>query len=237
MNKTIIIFLTLLFQTISYGQTTDFNSKPWENQKYPIIIDPYQGNEIDFEKLIQDKKVAGIIHKASQGYSEDSNYKSRSIKAKSKGLLYASYHLGTKEDPIKQADFYLKTIADNLDEPMALDIEEIGGNNISLKDAEKFITRLYEKTNRYPFIYVNNAVLNEINRLYEKNSIFAKCPLWYARFVSTLPNLNNKIWKKVTLWQFSCEINCCECKCSDNKCKEIKGKKIYTKEYNPDCAS
>ncbi|MEO8516514.1 MAG: glycoside hydrolase family 25 protein [Flavobacterium sp.] len=180
--------------------------------------------------------MAGIIHKASQGFNCDNKYSARSQTAKSKGLLYASYHLGTKADPIKQADFYLETIKDNLDQPMALDIEEIGGNNISLKNATKFIERIFEKTHKYPFIYVNNAVFNEINKHYDKTSVFAKCPLWYARFISKLPTLSTKVWDKVTIWQFSCEINCCECDYNTAKkqCKTLANGNIkYSREFTP----
>lgn len=208
MNKLLLFVIAALINIPLFAQTPIFNKKPWENEIYPIIIDPYQANEIDFDKLIADKRVVGIIHKASQGFKSDNKYLTRSQIANSKHLLYASYHLGTNSDPVKQADFYLDIIKNNLDEPMALDIEDIGGNNISLIDAEKFINRIYEKTKTYPFVYINNKVFIEINNKYDKQSVFAKCPLWYARFTPTLPALSKNVWDSVTLWQFSCEINC-----------------------------
>jgi hypothetical protein len=70
---------------------------------------------------------------------------------------------------------------------MALDIEEIGGNNISLADAEIFIRRIHEKTGKYPLLYINNAVFNAINAKYGRDSEFAKCRLWYARFLKNYP--------------------------------------------------
>jgi len=206
--RNIILAILIVVQIYALGQDSSFNNQPWKSDRYPIVIDPYQGNSIEFSKLVKDKQVAAIIHKASQGLKPDTKYPSRSKLAKSNNLLYASYHLGTNSDPIEQADFYLNTIKDNPDEPTALDIEDIGGNNISLKDAEKFINRIYEKTNHYPFVYVNNKVFNAINSQYDEKSVFAKCPLWYARFLSVLPKLSTRVWEKVTLWQFSCEINC-----------------------------
>lgn len=208
--KNISLVLFLFIQASAFAQDSSFNHQPWKDEKYPIVIDPYESNSIDFSKLVTDHRVVAIIHKASQGLKSDTKFIGRGTLARSNNLLYASYHLGTNEDPIKQADFYLNIIKDNLNEPMALDIEDIGGNNISLENAVKFINRIFEKTNHYPFVYVNNKVFNEINSKYDKNSVFAKCPLWYARFVSTLPKLNTKIWDKVTLWQFSCELNCHE---------------------------
>lgn len=207
--KKVLLTIMVLVNLVAFGQD-NFNQKPWENKNFPIIIDPYKDNDINFDKLVTDKRVVAIIHKASQGFKTDGKYLERSKVAKTKKLLYASYHLGTNEDPVKQADFYLSVIKNNLNEPMALDIEDIGGNNISLTNAEKFINRIHEKTNKYPFVYVNNKVFVEINSKFDKNSAFAKCPLWYARFVSTLPKLSTKVWDKVNIWQFSCELNCKE---------------------------
>lgn len=209
MDRKLQLAILLSFLSLTaFGQANDFNNKPWSKEKYPIIIDAYQGNDIDFNKLVTDKRVVGIIHKASQGLTIDKKYATRREEAAEKGLLFASYHLGTNLDPIEQADFYIKNVKDKRHQPMALDIEDIGGNNISLQNAEKFIKRIYERTGKYPFVYVNNKVFNEINLKYTKKSVFAKCPLWYARFVTELPRLNNKVWDKVTVWQFSCELNC-----------------------------
>jgi lysozyme len=208
--KYLSLVLSILFLfTISNGQNDNFNNRPWQNEKYPLIIDPYAPNEVDFEKLITDRRVAGIIHQASRGLThKDDKYKERAATAKQKGLLYASYHLGTNTDPIKQADFYLSVIGENKSQPMALDIEDIGGNNINLPDAEKFIKRIFEKTGKYPLVYVNHKVFTEISAKYDKNSIFAKCKLWYARFINSIPPLSKKVWEKVTFWQFASEINC-----------------------------
>ncbi|TRX39235.1 glycoside hydrolase family 25 protein [Flavobacterium restrictum] len=213
--KNNILTALLLFVIPFYAQNNNFNTRPWDNKDFPIIIDPYHGNKIVFEKLITDKRVMGIIHKASEGLVADSKYVSRCKITKTNHLLFASYHLGNLVDPIKQADFYLNIIKNNLNQPMAIDIEdyELDVKNpkkpyMPLANAEKFINRIYEKTKKYPIVYVNNKVFKEINLEYNQNSVFAKCPLWYARFVITLPNLNNKVWRKVSLWQFSSEINC-----------------------------
>lgn len=205
--KNYITLILVLLVLQSFGQT-DFYSKPWEKEKYPIVIDAYEKNPIIMEKLVADDRTKAIFHRASIGFKADTKYKVRKTEAKSNNILYASYHLGTNADPIKQADFYLQIIGQRSDEPMALDIEDIGGNNITLKDAEKFIARIFEKTNRYPFVYVNHKVYLEINKNFDKNSIFAKCPLWYARFKNNINDITFKVWDKVTLWQFSCELNC-----------------------------
>lgn len=216
MKKLMIALFLFQFAIVNKvnAQTNDFNNSPWEHN-YPIIIDPYHGNKIDFDKLITDKKVVGIIHKASQGSFADSEYLNRSELSKKYNLLFGSYHLGNIADPIKQADFYLNIIKNNLNQPMAIDIEDFQKDPkhpknpyMPLKNAEKFINRIYEKTKVYPIVYINKKVFDEINLKYDKNSVFAKCPLWYARFKKILPPPSTKVWDKVILWQFSSELNC-----------------------------
>jgi GH25 family lysozyme M1 (1,4-beta-N-acetylmuramidase) len=227
MRSIALIASLIALSNLVIGQTTDFKNQPWVNG-YPIVLDAYRLNGIDYEKLRNTQKVTAIIYKASHGLTADVKYKKSIQTAQANGFLVASYHLGTNIDPIKQADFYLAQIGEGKNQPMALDIEAIGGNNISLPDAEKFIKRIHEKTGKYPLIYVNNAVFESINKRYDANSVFAKCGLWYARFLNTLPNLSTRVWNKVTLWQFACEINCQVCAQKDAKGNCIRREPRYT---------
>ena len=223
-------FLSLLLIQTATAQMSDFQQQPWL-ANYPIIIDAYGKNDMNHAQIKQDKNVGAIIYKSSDGLKVDPKYAESRKDAIKNGFLVASYHLGRKGEPIKQADFYLSQIGVNTSEPMSLDIEDTEGDNISLADAEIFIKRIYEKTNKYPLIYVNNKVFNAINQSYDKSSVFAKCDLWYARFQTTLPQLSTRVWDKVTLWQFACEINCQVCleKDKDKKCIKT------SPAYSPDC--
>jgi lysozyme len=195
------------------------------------VLDAYYLNAINYTQLKASKKVSAIIFKASGGMKADTLYTKSAKKARDNGFLVASYHLGLNSDPIKQADFYLARIGADTTQPMALDIEDIGKNDITLPDAEKFIKRIFEKTGKYPFLYCNNVVFEAINAKYDRKSVFAKCPLWYARFLRALPTLSTKVWDKVTLWQFACEINCQVCLERNDKGKCIKS----SPEYEPGC--
>lgn len=57
-------------------------------------------------------------------------------------------------------------------------------------------------------VYCNKTVFDEISKTYSDTSVFAKCGLWYARFVKEIPSFNKEVWPSYSLWQFSCEINC-----------------------------
>ncbi len=208
MKKTITISIFFLVIGACLGQSSEFN-QPWIDTTKAIILDPYQGNDMNWKKIATDKRVVAIIHKATQGYRVDKKYLERKKIAKDSGYKWGSYHLGKPGDPVKQADFYLETVGINSDEIYALDLEDLDPkSSMPLDSAVKFISRVYEKTGRYPLVYCNWVVLNGISEKFDTNSVFAKCPLWHARFRKNIPNFNQRTWKTYTIWQFSCELNC-----------------------------
>jgi GH25 family lysozyme M1 (1,4-beta-N-acetylmuramidase) len=191
-----------------FAQTGEFE-EPWKDERVAIVIDPFQGNSIDWEQLAGDQRVAGIIHRATIGGRKDTGYAERREEAKRRGYKWGSYHLGKPGDPIGQADFYLDTVRPAEDEVIALDIESLNpATDMSLANAIRFIQRIKEKTGRYPVLYANHAVVKEISNRYPGDSLFSKTPLWYARFKSRVTDFPTKTWNAYTLWQFSSEINC-----------------------------
>lgn len=205
----LVIVLLFLINVSPVFAQTDPLSEPWLDTNTQIVIDAYGLNKLDFKKVLTDKRVAGIIHKATEGLKKpDKKYHERKITTTKYGFLCGSYHLGKNGKPIEQADHYLKTVGDFSNELLALDLETLDKNHMTLKEAEVFINRIYEKTGRYPLVYTNHQVLTTINKNYDKNSIFGKCQYWYARFRKRVPYFDTKIWDSYFLWQFSCEINC-----------------------------
>lgn len=57
-------------------------------------------------------------------------------------------------------------------------------------------------------VYANKLVTNAISEQFGADEVFAKPPLWYARFKSNVTDFVEGTWKTYTLWQFSSEINC-----------------------------
>src|SRR5262249_6610331 len=120
-----LLFGGLLMATNpSFAQTGEFNH-PWTDPTTAIVLDPYQDNSINWDKVATDTRVVGVIHRGTIGLRKDTLYKTRRDEAKSRGYKWGSYHLGRPGDPIVQADFYLTTIAPTDDEVMALDIESL----------------------------------------------------------------------------------------------------------------
>jgi GH25 family lysozyme M1 (1,4-beta-N-acetylmuramidase) len=192
---------------VAFSQSPEF-SEPWKNPKIALAIDPFEGNDIDWDKLATDTHVVAIIHRATIGDRKDRKYAERRDEAKRRGYKWGAYHLGKPGDPIKQADFFLDTVKPNKDDLIALDLESTDAKDMSLDEARAFIKRIKEKTGRYPLIYANNEVTKAISEQYGADDVFAKTRLWYARFKRNVTDFPRGTWKTYTLWQFSSEQNC-----------------------------
>jgi hypothetical protein len=210
MRKKILLVAAIVPLFTSQAQVpTSGRTEPWKQSDVILILDPYAPNAYQASVIATDAKVKAIIHQASQGTATDASFLARALEARQAHLRFGAYHLGLAGDPIKQADIFIDLVRKSGATFTALDIEDIGGRNMSLKDAETFVTRVHDELNRYPALYVNNHVAETIMKTYDSRSVFAHMPLWIARFVKSLPPLpNNRVWSDYTLWQFASELNC-----------------------------
>src|SRR5437016_10302252 len=126
MKPTLSILVSVfLCSTLSvFAQSPEF-SEPWKNPGIALAIDPYEGNDIDWDKLATDKRVVAIIHRATIGDRADRKYAERRDEAKKRGYKWGAYHFARAGDPIKQADFFLTTVKPATDELLALDLESV----------------------------------------------------------------------------------------------------------------
>jgi len=205
--RTLVVTVSALSQQV-VAQAPEFN-EPWKNPNVALAIDPYERNDIDWDALATDKRVVAIIHRATIGDRVDRKYAERRDEAKKRGYKWGAYHFGKPGDPIKQADFFLKTVKPEKDDLIALDLEsEDAMKHMSFDAARVFIKRIKEKTGRYPLIYANNEVTKAIAERFGADELFANSRLWYARFKRNVTDFPSITWKTYTLWQFSSEQNC-----------------------------
>src|SRR5947207_11198212 len=164
------------------AQSPEFR-EPWKSPNIALAIDPFEGNEIDWDALATNKRVVAIIHRATIGDRADRKYVERRDEAKKRGYKWGAYHFGRPGDPIKQADFFLDTVKPTADDLIALDLESTDrSKHMSFDDARVFIKRVKEKTGRYPLIYANNEVTRAITEQYAADETFSHTRLRYARF-------------------------------------------------------
>ena len=204
----ILLLVFLCCSLAAFAQSPEF-SEPWKNPKIALAIDPFEGNDINWDQLATDTRVVAIIHRATIGDRKDRKYDERRDEAKKRGYKWGAYHFGKPGDPIKQADFFLDTVKPSADDLIALDLESADATkHMSFDDARAFIRRIKEKTGRYPLIYANNEVTKAISDQYGADDVFAKTHLWYARFKRNVTDFPQGTWKTYVLWQFSSEQNC-----------------------------
>src|ERR1043166_9214514 len=184
MKRTLPVFLSvfLCYSSAASAQSPEF-SQPWKNPNIALAIDPYEGNDIGWDKVGTDKRVVAIIHRATIGDRVDRKYAERRDEAKKRGYKWGAYHFGKPGDPIKQADFFLDTVKPTRDDLIALDLESPDATrHMSFDEARVFIRRIAEKTGRYPLIYGNNEVTMAMSEKHRNDGIFSQTLLWYARF-------------------------------------------------------
>jgi len=180
---------------------------PWKNASTSIVIDAYQGNPIDWNKMSADKRMIGVIHRSAQGMRVDTKYVERRAEAKKRGYLWGAYHLGDRSDVKKQADLMLsQTDAETL---LILDLEDPAQTKfMTLDQAVEFMKYVYEKTGKVMVVYSNHSVVKQLNTKFPNEPILKKAKFWYARFKPSVTDFPTGIWKGYWLWQFSSEINC-----------------------------
>jgi len=203
MRNIALVITTCWVMSVS---AAEFNA-PWKDPAVALVIDPYHANSIDWEKLSTERRVVAIIHKATIGMDKvDSGYAKRKEEALKRGYLWGSYHWGVAGNPEKQADFYIDTVKPGPDELIALDLEDAMSKTLmNVDEAILFVERVKARTGRYPVLYTNHSSAKLISTKY-RNSVFAKTPLWYARFKATVTDFPAGVWPSYTLWQFSSEL-------------------------------
>lgn len=184
-------------------------SSPWKDQGTTIVIDAYQGNSIDWDKMASDKRMVAVIHRFAYGTRKDSKYDSRKTEAKKRGYMWGAYHLPLKGNTIAQAKMFVEEMKASPSDFMALDLEDTtNGTFMTLDEAKVFMEYVYKETGRIPVIYANHSTTLKLNAKFKDHPIISKAQLWYARFKSKVTDFPSGIWNSYFLWQFSSEINC-----------------------------
>ena len=180
---------------------------PWRAAEAALVLDPYHGNEIDLARVRRNRHVVGIIHKATEGTTVvDDAYESRRVEALELGFLWGSYHFGRPGDVELQVDAYLAAARPEARDVIALDVDGVGPEHMSLDEAAIFVSLVHDRTGRYPLLYATPHVLEQ-PMSDETRAQLARCPLWFARFRDRPVGVPRQTWPDgQVLWQFSSEI-------------------------------
>lgn len=221
------------------GASASEFSEPWLRSDRALVIDAYEYNEIDWQKLATDKRIAGFIGKGSDGlppayrcsgdeaekalcsalwkrYSVAKElFHTRKAMAKSLGLEWGAYHLGRPGNPIEQANHFIDFAQPGPDDLVAIDVEENDPEKwMSLEDAEEFARHIKRRIGRFPVLYTNGSTAQYIADNRARYPLLSRLPLWYARYKPEIgEHFPKGNWQNYALWQFVSQTNCNARKC------------------------
>lgn len=174
-----------------------------------VIIDINHDNHFDAVKAMH-AGVRAVIHKASEGATfQDPKYRARREQARAAGLLWGAYHFSSSRPAREQADNFLAAAqwgdpaVDNSKTLFCLDFEpSSSGPDMTLDQAHEFVSRVKDKTGRWPMVYGGN-MLRDAVQAHGADPILKNCPLWYARYRNQPVGIPTDTWPHFTLWQYT----------------------------------
>jgi lysozyme len=182
------------------------------------VIDLYYKDTVtDWDKVKSDG-IVGVLHKATEGLGfTDKTYFDRKEAAKSRGLLWGSYHYSSGADPIAQVKYYLDFAKPEADEVMCIDCEpstqpkKKGSPRVpdmTFAQLEAYVKEIKAQTGRLPMVYGGGNFLSGIMEGHA-GSVVNQCPLWFAEYPKD-PATEPQIalpdgWQTWKLWQYAAD--------------------------------
>ena len=166
-----------------------------------VVIDLSHFNDVTSFQEIRQNGIVGVIHKATEGTNwSDPTYASRKPQALAAGLWWGAYHFGVNEDGAAQANYFLSIVKPGPEDLLALDFEENPSSQMTIAQAEQFVTEIFNKTGRYPGFYSDALAGNMLGS--NQDSILANCWFWRAEYGGALPSVP-PTWSGWTMWQYT----------------------------------
>ena len=164
------------------------------------IIDVSHFNAIDLPAAKSAGMVA-VIHKATQGATfQDPLYASRKALASQLGLLWGAYHFGTAAPVDQQLRNFADTAQLGAGDLAALDYESNPGDQMSLSQAEEFVTLFRQQFGYSPLIYGSDLL---VAAAAQGTSSLSDCNLWIAEYAAVAQPTIPTLFSSYTLWQFT----------------------------------
>jgi lysozyme len=165
------------------------------------VVDLSHFNTVSSFSEIKQSGIVGVIHKATEGTGwNDPTYASRKPQALAAGLWWGAYHFGVNDDGAAQAQYFLSIVKPGPQDLLALDFEENPGSQMTIAQAEQFVTEVYNQTGRYPGFYSDALAGNMLDG--KQDSILANCWFWRAEYGSNPPSVP-PTWPTWTMWQYT----------------------------------
>ena len=166
-----------------------------------VVVDLSHFNTVTSFAEIKSAGIVGIIHKATQATNwSDSTYADRKQQALDAGLWWGAYHFGTNNDGAAQAQYFLSKVKPGPTDLLALDFEENPQSQMTIAQAEQFVTEVFNETGRYPGFYSDALAGKMLGN--NKSEILANCWFWRAQYGTSAP-IVPPTWSTWTMWQYT----------------------------------
>ncbi len=183
-----------------------------------VNLSHYDLMRVDFEAM-RAQGIVGVIHEATYPRNvRDEKYVARQAQATRAGLLWGAYHFANSSDPVRQADFFLNSVAAAWRAAplggrpsqvlLVLDFEQnrhYPGGTMRVEQAVAFVERVRQRTGEYPGLYSGEnrirAILNNPRVTAEQRRVLRGCWLWVANY-HYLPRAVAP-WSRWTMWQYT----------------------------------
>jgi len=167
-----------------------------------VVIDLSHFNTVESFPDIKSDGVAGVIHKATQGTDwADPAYDSRKQQAQAAEIWWGAYHFGTNADGAAQAQYFLSKVNPGPNGLLALDFEENPQSQMTIAQAEQFVTEVFNQTGRYPGFYSDELAGKMLGG--NVSSILANCWFWRAEYEESSSPSVPPTWSTWTMWQYT----------------------------------
>lgn len=175
---------------------------------YVLDVSSYQDVNVITK---QAPNIGGVIVKATQGLDYVNPLcNAQYAEAKRLGKLLGLYHYAGGNDPVAEADYFIKNIKNYVHEAILVLDWESSQNKAwgNTEWAEKFVDRVHSTTGVWPLLYTGQEGISQCK------SLVNKCGLWLAYYYQSANtvnqtwnkpafNVNIAPWKNYTIWQFS----------------------------------
>lgn len=166
----------------------------------PNVIDIYHGNVVHDFAAIKAAGIVGVIHKCTQGAgSADPLYSIRRQQATDAGLLWGAYSFNTGERVDAQVKQFLSHAEPDANTLVCLDFEDNPASNMSIAQADQWVSEVASQLGRRPVLYSGNRVKDLLGSHIDLN--LGGCRLWLAQYGPRA--ILQPSWHKYWLWQYS----------------------------------
>lgn len=158
---------------------------------------------VQWDQLKLNPDLIAVGWKATQGQSNsDQYYKAARAEIEDRGYLFCTYHFGDHSDIVGQVHHFLDVAQPGENTRLALDWEDLRGNQMTRADAEKFLQLCDEQSGRKITIYTGNTAKDLMGTA--KSDILAAHPLWIPRYASAQPQPQAS-WQEWDIWQYAAD--------------------------------